>query len=717
MRAIRGLELITPVPNHFSRSTIQPPNVALDAFIDLYHAQASRFGSRIDDALELLVNYRPKEYPLPLPDDMPTGLRVEIIRFLISCYLEKKQYLEAIQAATQLALLGGILPNSIKSQLIHSALSPQDREEIHSSEYTCTLLAILGVEPKRIYPVLDNFLHINGISSIEAMMEFSTPLKDTILELACITPLLARSPRYQSTLEVEAARIKICQYLIKKQHSTQKLTAEIAELTQKQLIRKGVTNVRRSKIYVDESGIRRAGDSVFREKFQQFISSKSDRESEGIKLFDMDQLSLYLPNDTGELVPKLVDAENLQNKNVRILSHGHYLLFKAFFNDVRNQFAGSNSHGLDSYLSIRIRHGTLQRQMRSPFESLRLLLQRRSPTQGYAENDYWRIKLGLQILDQRRSILHQHLSRFSAEIDRIILELKDTVIHVTTEEKKKPGLLDYAYTEADLLDLLGSRFENVSNHEQFLDRAFSELWQRTLLNLSKVRDFIRNETAQRMRESLEAFELQLRELFPTDEAQELLQNVTKAYAALSITVDIVADWFQPSSQATPEALDVKVIAEIAVASCRNIYPQRTTHYSISAEETHQFHGRVCTPIYDVVAVLLDNAFAHSQMDTIASEVRVAFWATPERFKITVSNRIGEALSAKTVAERINKLSSSVQAEPSGDEMKLEGGTGLPKLFKILRHDLARSDFEVCATDIYHDTIMVSVDFEVSDLTL
>jgi hypothetical protein len=174
-------------------------------------------------------------------------------------------------------------------------------------------------------------------------------------------------------------------------------------------------------------------------------------------------LSLYL-NRT-KLLASLKQENLVQNG----LIYGDYVTAENELNKLE-QVAGVSLSSL--YYRFFLRHGTLQGQLRSPFEENRLILQRRPDGKGYAENDYWPRALGILNLDDRAQRLHELLSDFSQSIDDTILKVKDQFLHISTESKKRMGLFDYSYTDAELLEILEADFANITAHDQFLDRAF-----------------------------------------------------------------------------------------------------------------------------------------------------------------------------------------------------------------------------------------------------
>ena len=58
------------------------------------------------------------------------------------------------------------------------------------------------------------------------------------------------------------------------------------------------------------------------------------------------------------------------------------------------EFLNNQEHGLDCYLSMRIRHGAFAGQLRAPLEKEHIITQRSSGSDQYTSNVYWRNRVG-----------------------------------------------------------------------------------------------------------------------------------------------------------------------------------------------------------------------------------------------------------------------------------------------------------------------------------
>src|SRR5262249_29268754 len=146
------------------------------------------------------------------------------------------------------------------------------------------------------------------------------------------------------------------------------------------IIRKGIRQIDVSKIYVDEQGIRTVGQTILKESFARYKEMAALSSIETLIMLNPAGFHLlYHVDEKGKLVgtpiskAELTTAAEGTNGNVKVVTKAQFALFKELFLDVRDRFISSGEHGLDAYLSIRIRHGVLQNQIRSPFEAFHLI--------------------------------------------------------------------------------------------------------------------------------------------------------------------------------------------------------------------------------------------------------------------------------------------------------------------------------------------------------
>ena len=174
-----------------------------------------------------------------------------------------------------------------------------------------------------------------------------TPFR-SFLRWVCHPYLLDSDIEYEGTTDVEGERVAICQLLqLIDPENTIVYAEEISQLRQQLAVRKAMRQVVQGRIHFNLEGIEEALDSSYFERFTRYLAMT--------KLSDGTRRSVELHWDSN------VPAKDM-------IVEAPVVLFRELFHDLRRAFLFSNEHGLDSYLSVRIRHQTIKGALRSVFE-------------------------------------------------------------------------------------------------------------------------------------------------------------------------------------------------------------------------------------------------------------------------------------------------------------------------------------------------------------
>jgi hypothetical protein len=293
---------------------------------------------------------------------------------------------------------------------------------------------------------------------------------------------MAGSFHFTGTQALENERLQILQHLCRIDAINRPAYSEEIDLiTQRLFIRRGIQKLDEGKIFVDDAGIRRAGEKLLAENLRRYLDISSLKGIDALRLLDSNISKAVLTTPGGHHGPEQkIDIEKLEAEGVKVIFRSHYALFKDLFIDVRARFISSSEYGLDSYVSVRIRHGTLQGQLRSRFEAFHLLTQKNADTGEYQRNTYWDKELSSCTPEEMDSI-QSLLSILSRDIDDLSRRLKDEVIQVRTQMRNPKGLFDFRFEDEDLLHLFSEKFEAITSFSEFMDTVFATLWLRTEL--------------------------------------------------------------------------------------------------------------------------------------------------------------------------------------------------------------------------------------------
>ena len=276
---------------------------------------------------------------------------------------------------------------------------------------------------------------------------------------------------YESERDVQDERIRILLWLSELDDKNNSIyRAEIASIAQRQLLLQGVQAVDKSRIYVDVEGVKTSVAKDLADLYSRF-QNLPDTGGRNVS-----ELVLKL---AGSLSSKTGLVQFVVPKNERLAA------LRDFIIAVRDRFVSSNEYGLDVYLSVGIRHGTLSGQLRSVFESEKLVTEL-TVSGAYAENQHWR-ESDDYVVDKNR--LDLILSDFSHFVDTSIAKLRNSWIQIKTEEKRGDGLFDFTVSQEDVY-VVNQKLTSDMSLIEASDVIIDDLWRKTEMSLAKIRQVL-----------------------------------------------------------------------------------------------------------------------------------------------------------------------------------------------------------------------------------
>jgi hypothetical protein len=236
---------------------------------------------------------------------------------------------------------------------------------------------------------------------------------------------------YASEQELDDQRIAICQHLQTIDPDNANIySEEISLRTRASKVRQAMHHVDNNKVYVDTSGIKRSLGRIFDDLFERYKDFRSLEPTIRTHVISFDQ--------GGEPTTKTFTV---------IYADLAMKLFNSLFDEVRDRYISSNEYGLDSYLSLRIRHGTLAGQIRSLFEEQHLITRASAEGSEYEPNLYWREALS-EFSPLGWITLNAAFSKMSKEVDQTIEEVKRDWLQIRSDTHED-GMFDFLFTESE----------------------------------------------------------------------------------------------------------------------------------------------------------------------------------------------------------------------------------------------------------------------------
>lgn len=465
----------------------------------------------------------------------------------------------------------------------------------------------------------------------------------------------------RTSSELEQERISICQKLRELDPKNEEAyDQEIKDTTHKLFLNDRVSTLETHKIQVNTDGIKARISKDLKSVFNKYMYARNSK---------LDVLLDKLKNMEGGEKLSLISLDSSQIFNEIVIT-------------IRNEFVSGAEYGLDAYLSLNIRHGTLTGQLRTPLINKELLAERDVETNDYNVSERWLYKYR-DWFDRKKA--KKAIIEFTEETDNIIEYLKKELIQISTEEKPTNGVFDYSLTDVQIKYLQNYLTENCEL-EDFVDNVFDELWRRTETNLEKMRANIRDNIKSRYNDAFKNLQNEYKNIsvdFP-----EADQWIKEAQNDMDAELEKICDWFRRSSDGQYPDFDLDVAFQVGLQTIRNIHPSMRFNYSfVEKDLSEKIDGNAWKYFVSIFYILFDNISKYASEINGVKNIDCILKSDKCGFYIKMENQIDLRGHLDEAKKNVNSAMSLIADASYLARAKQEGGSGIPKIYKILAIDL------------------------------
>lgn len=473
---------------------------------------------------------------------------------------------------------------------------------------------------------------------------------------------------FRNSEEVDQERIEICQILCDLNPDKNGVyLQEIKELSQKLVINAGLQEIEDSKIHVNTDGIKEKLIKDIRNDYTRF------------QVFSHDNLDILdnirsLGLDV-QLITNNINADKILTELVA---------------KIRNYFVSSNEYGLDGYLSLNIRHGTLAEHLRSPLVTNKLFSVFDPDKNAYDINDYWTKRVN-SVTDKKT--ISDALGKLMTETENIIDHLKNELIQIHTEDKESLGVFDYSITRYLLFDIR-NKLSLATDCEEFIENVFEKLWDMTEVNLGKIKKIINQDISQSYLDAFENLSNSLSSISERDNVSDLQNKINEASTDMQNELAKICYWFKRSTVNKYNDFELDLAFNISIRMIRNIHPNRnfvvkkiihdTKYADINIEK---LPGNTMKNYVDIFYTLLGNIYENAEIKNGNVEIRYQVRANKKQTYIYIENDYNCEKDMSADKQKMTQVRELLETMAYLTRVKKEGGTGIPKIYKILKVDL------------------------------
>lgn len=589
-------------------------------------------------------------------------------------YSRLKKYQECINLYVNNYFKNKYLLNNIKTDIENSFITDLGYKELEKNIDLILFIHICKIESKILFLVYRLFMR-EIHEKIPSLMNIDNYSSDKIiyfLRYICVQEVLSKDVvNFKTLTQVESERLKICQLLVSLDPKNSKVyNQEITEITQNIHIKERMREVEYGKIHVDIKGLINYDLKDFDTNFTRF---KRIREtSEDIYKIVTNQENNSIEGDIQNYRKKIVTQEE-QLRSV----------YLELFIEIRDKYLFSNEHGLDSYLSTRIRHGTITGQFRKIFNELNLITKKDSESKTYQDNFFWIKKLELN--EEELKNFNKIMNQFSKELDDYITYIKDNFIQIETEGYSK-ALFDFNIRNFwGLLENHFEEFKNFDNSKDFIDKSIVICNFMTDWNLERIKIFFNTTIKENFFNLINNLETEITNINLENKFLLLLSNIRKSRTEIQITIDTVSSWFE-RKEIKHVNFTLSDVIDTNKELIKNIFNSITLNVHLTNNNNDIFEGRYFISFVDCFKIFLENIINYIQeKNENTADVFIDVVDSDEYFTCTITNELINFTDdeLEIIDKKIENKENEIKEATRSIANRREGNTGIIKATKIL----------------------------------
>ncbi|MCJ2007968.1 hypothetical protein [Methylobacterium sp. J-092] len=623
----------------------------------------------------------------------PRLKKLEALLLLVQCHLRQGQIAECADVAGELLAISKyfavVLPlTEIVKQILLTHNLPMSKSPTRGRLSVAIILDAYSwyISPEYDAERADAFRDVLKRSNVKKASELlKNPNTLSRIQLVyflrqiCVPDVLDQSLALESTRAVEDERATILVELNDliasegKQPPSQ-FKDELREIRTRQVVRDTARRLDRSKVYVNVDGIRRAIDVRMRENWNRYRLMAQYGAGDS-NLGSIERIVRSALGELGDQVTVITLNTPLNERRS---------LFRKMVVELWELLTTSKEYGLNSNLSTNIRHGYVLRELRGPLVGRNLITNKDSESGSYQNNIFWadRIQTDVQNI---KSDLSASLSAFSEKIDQQIDKLNRSLLRIRSE-KTPNGLFNYSLSES-VLQNMEYRNAQTEMYEDFISSVLDQFWKVTEHNLNRVRENLFTSVLQEFNESLNKLEEDLRENSTALYVPGVMTAINMVRPEVRSAIDRVASWFTLSGNNEYQDYDLEIAYQAGLQTVKTYYANVSISAKFESNVVVILKGSSLPTFARLFFLLLDNAAFHGAHNRSELNLIVSVEFSEKSFLLEVRNDLPPAVDLPKLDLKIKSINEDYGHEKAAELLGEEGGSGYPKIWKLLNFDL------------------------------
>jgi hypothetical protein len=531
----------------------------------------------------------------------------------------------------------------------------------------------------------DEFLESHKLTRpselLQILEQFDRPQLVYFLSEVCKPQILEACRHLRKTKDLEEERINICTTLMELDFDhVEAYQQEIMTLSTKLSVDAGIQLLDRSRVFVNTSGIRRWATRELGEVFARCKALLTTQKGIAAQVEKVIQKLLTVSTDKGNIlyINPYEEADKILLDLIQTLRH---------------QFLNSPDYGLDSFLSMRIRHGTITGTLRGPADELKLLTTR-DAFGKYQANEFWLSRIYNASPEQLKKV-KDHLVWFSESYDSAI-ELSVKPLLQIRSEKKSRGLFKVELDEKHILQIRTALQDKPdSTFDEFIDVIFDYFHHLLNADLQTVRDYLEREVKSSFEGLFKELQERLAQSLRQEQYVDLKDVIAEAFTRVQNTLLRIIDWFYlENSLSTTQSFSIEEVCRIAISSAMRALAGFEPEIQVHSRSEQTMGASVLEELSDIFFVALENVSRHSGIsEKPLITVTIEYNPDDSMLYLDVVNPIASYVRNAASERKLENIKAAIRDGSYKEQVQNEGGSGLMKLQRnVSSHPRHKLDF-------------------------
>lgn len=542
---------------------------------------------------------------------------------------------------------------------------------------TSVFYALIGAPHYMCYHFFKKYIKVQNTQIPSKLLDGEnqslSPLRETFYNKVCSLETIKNYIKMFPDSDKALRERLLILTKLSKIHRNVEYLDEMTVIKRKMNAKQRVQNLDQRMIYVDETALKEMELEEVKKQFGIYKETESTLETKQF-LVEADQLESAAMLDVGKMKFK---TERVKYKNY---------LFRQMFMEIRRQFLTSYKFGLDFYLSTRIRHGTLVRQLRRAFEENKLVTNKKD---GEYKVDYAISERILGLSGEKKSKVQLLMKEFSKEIDEYIYFIKNEIVQVQAKDlpvqhPKAAFNFDELNTEVDITGLYLNKISQITDYTEFVEVVLAYLWTCTDIALEAMRDYL-DRVKVELAGKIVILENHISEAIgESNRLDGFLDLANHARDGMIDSIDKVKMWFYRGQCDDDDFM----IRDVIDACKESVSIHRNVLFEPSVEGNSEtlLKGEYFRKTSDLILILFNNIIDYIEMIGQNSATCVLIKDMDDIIEIEVSNEIrNEDISSRLAC--VKKIEEKLGKEEYLKNSNKDKGYGLIKAYNMIHNML------------------------------